>query len=329
MQNEVARRAGTLHTNLLGLYMVLMAIILAFIVIALFPERITDQGGNVSWGTTLRFLDLKNPIKPELRLLLIIMAMGALGSYVHMGSSFISYVGNRSFVTSWTWWYILRPFVGMALAVIFYFVIRGGLFTTGASANDFSPYGFSAVAGLVGMFSKQATDKLEEIFNNLFQVSNKTGDNQRVDKLGRNRPVKENMIPLSQITAFTLSTTEDQISLSDILSLCTQKITRIPILDNSGRLLYLIHCSLLREFITSWSGGTQATLADLADDPDNRVLIYDSTAFVSESATVGEAKAAMDSIPRCQDVMITSSGRRDEPVIGWLTNIDIGRIASI
>ena len=41
------------------------------------------------------------------------------------------------------------------------------------------------------MFSKQATDKLEEVFSNLFNVGQTGGDSQRGDKLGINRPVEE------------------------------------------------------------------------------------------------------------------------------------------
>ena len=54
------------------------------------------------------------------RLILIVLVTGALGSYVHSATSFVSYVGNRRLVFSWAWWYLLRPFMGMALALIFY-----------------------------------------------------------------------------------------------------------------------------------------------------------------------------------------------------------------
>jgi hypothetical protein len=41
---------------------------------------------------------------------------------------------------------------------------------------------------------------------------------------------------------------------------------------------------------------------------------------VSEKATVVDARAVMASIKNCNDVFVTSSGRRDERAIGWLTN---------
>jgi hypothetical protein len=329
MSKDIIKSASPFRTNLIGLYMAIMAIFLAYVVFALFPERITGDNGVIVWHTNVKFLTFKFVIQPETRLLLLVMAMGAFGSYVHAGTSFVSYVGNRSFKESWTWWYLLRPFIGMALAVIFYFVIRGGLFSAGAAASDISPYGFAAVAGLVGMFSKQATDKLEEVFNNLFQVSQETGDHQRADKLDVNSPVVEKMIPLATMTALKPTTAEEQTILSDILGICGPGITRVPVLDDTNKLQYLIHRSMLDEFISGWHGEEPATLKDLAGDPSFRTLIYDAVAFVSKTATVGEAKAAMESTPKCQDVIITANGQRDEPAIGWLTNIDIGRLASV
>jgi len=116
----------------------------------------------------------------ETNLLLLSMIFGALGSFLHVAKSFATFAGNRALVASWTWWYGLQPLVGMALSVVFYMVIRGGFFASGASAAAVSPYGIAGVSGLVGMFSKQATDKLNELFSTLFQTG---ADAARQDKL--------------------------------------------------------------------------------------------------------------------------------------------------
>lgn len=115
------------------------------------------------------------------RLLFLVMVAGALGSYIHSATSFADYVGNRKFATSWMWWYAFRPFVGVALAVILYFVVRAGFLTGGA--DDVSPYGVATMAALAGMFSKQATDKLEEVFLTVFRPAPGKGDAKRGDKL--------------------------------------------------------------------------------------------------------------------------------------------------
>ncbi len=115
------------------------------------------------------------------RLIFLVIVAGALGSYIHSATSFADYVGNRKFAKSWIWWYALRPFVGISLALIFYFVIRAGFLTGGA--DDVSPYGVATLAALAGMFSKQATDKLEEVFTTIFRPAPGKGDAKRGDKL--------------------------------------------------------------------------------------------------------------------------------------------------
>ncbi len=115
------------------------------------------------------------------RLLLLVIVAGMLGSFVHGATSLADYIGNNRFSRRWTWFYLLRPVIGMALALVFYFVIRGGFLTTNVGATDINPYGIAALAGLVGMFSKQATDKLSEVFSTLFRSGE--GDQKRADPL--------------------------------------------------------------------------------------------------------------------------------------------------
>ena len=125
----------------------------------------------------------------ETRLILLVLLAGAIGSYVHAASSLVDYLGNRTLVNSWVWWYLLRPFIGMMLALIFYFGFRGGFITGGVNtgsegaANFINPFGIAAMAGLVGMFSKVATDKLSEVFLTLFRPATGQGDAKRGDKL--------------------------------------------------------------------------------------------------------------------------------------------------
>ena len=113
------------------------------------------------------------------RLLLLVIVAGILGAFVHGATSLADYIGNNNFNKSWTWFYLLRPAIGMSLALVFYFVIRGGFLSTTGGAADINPYGIAALAGLVGMFSKQATDKLGEVFGTLFRSAPGEGDAKR------------------------------------------------------------------------------------------------------------------------------------------------------
>lgn len=104
----------------------------------------------------------------ETRLLLLVMLAGALGSLMHSLRSLYWYTGNRMMVWSWVGFYLLLPFTGAMLAVIFYFVVRGGFFSPQASFDNTSPFGFAALSALVGLFSPQATLKLKEIAETIF-----------------------------------------------------------------------------------------------------------------------------------------------------------------
>lgn len=321
--------AGPFRTTVLGAYLIVMSLFLVYVVYHLWPAQIEAKNGNVIWDESIYWFGKEGVLNSESRLILLVLTVGALGSYVHTATSFVSYVGNRSFFASWTWWYVLRPFIGMALAIIFYFVIRGGLMGNVASAADISPYGIAAVAGLVGMFSKQATDKLEELFNNLFKTSERAGDAQRGDKLGSNQPIRDVMIPRDRITVFVANDEDVNIPLTDIMSVIGPGITRVPVLEASGRLRYLIHQSILTRCLADWSGTAPPNLADLASDGETLAMIRDTIAFVAEDATSRDAKAAMESVAGCQDVIVTASGNRAEPVAGWVTNVDLGRILQV
>ena len=98
-----------------------------------------------------------------LQLLSFVMIMGALGSYVHMLSSFVVSVEDRQFVTSRIWWYIMRPLIGGSLAVIGYFLFAGG-YITGAGTDTSNLIKIGVVAALIGLFAERALLKLGEIF---------------------------------------------------------------------------------------------------------------------------------------------------------------------
>lgn len=118
-------------------------------------------------------------------LLVIVAVSGAIGALIHAGSSFADYVGNRQLVWSWVWWLVIRVPIGIALALVFYLLIRGGLIVpNGSTEQQINPYGIAGLAALVGMFAKQATDKLAEIFDTLFRSDK---EKTRTEPLTRNR----------------------------------------------------------------------------------------------------------------------------------------------
>lgn len=116
-------------------------------------------------------------ITREVQLLLLAIFAGALGSYLHAIMSLGDYIASRQLTASWFWWYISRPFLGMAMALVFYAVLRGGFLAgSPADAKVVNPFGVLAIGALVGMFSDKSAQKLGEIFDVVFRSGVERGD---------------------------------------------------------------------------------------------------------------------------------------------------------
>ena len=169
-------------------------LLFAFVVIAatdvllsVWPPVGTGAGAEIEarilWGSVALNVSIND------RLMLIAILMGVIGSMIHALTSFADYAGNRRLAKSWIPWYVVRPVIGSGLALFFYVVFRGGLLT-GSSTSDINPFGIAAIGGLAGMFSKQATDKLSEVFSTMFKTTTGVGDAQRGEKLDANAPTR-------------------------------------------------------------------------------------------------------------------------------------------
>jgi len=169
--------------SVLTFYLVLLGIIFFWGLIAFFPCEIVSDPATSTCSQSVGFMLWNFPmVTSEMRMIILVFVAGALGSLVHGFRSLFWYVGNRAFVRSWILMYFLLPFVGSSLSLIFYFVIRGGLFATNASVAATSPFGFIGMAGLVGMFSNRAALKLQEIAESVFSTKESTKGKDNVDK---------------------------------------------------------------------------------------------------------------------------------------------------
>jgi len=140
-------------------------------------------------------------------------------------------------------------------------------------------------------------------------------------------PVTQVMIRESDFVAYDLGTGD---RVEDVqLAALRQKMQalvppsrRLPIRNASGAVLYVIHDSTLTAYAESQAQTTATlnkTIGDLLRDPSFKELV-EAIGFVAEKATVADARAVMASIKNCNDVFVTTSGKRDERAIGWLTN---------
>jgi hypothetical protein len=99
--------------------------------------------------------------------ILVSLIGGALGGALHALASLTSHVADRDFGASWTMWYLTNPVVGASLATIFLFVLQAGLGGQAAPTTG-GLYGIVAVATLSGLFSRNALNKLKDIFDVAF-----------------------------------------------------------------------------------------------------------------------------------------------------------------
>lgn len=158
---------------ILGTYLHGLLVFLVYLLARLWPivTLTTKDAG----APLLVFGRQISTLTPDLALLWAVGVLGALGGSLHAVGSFVNYIGNRVFVRSWIWFYVARAPVGLGLAVLFFFAMRGGLLTNSGS-EALNPYGMGALGALTGLCSEIATHKLREIFTTAFRPAETRAD---------------------------------------------------------------------------------------------------------------------------------------------------------
>lgn len=116
-------------------------------------------------------------VSTEIRLFVIVALAGSLGGLMHSTRSAAWYVGHGGLKWRWVPYYLVTIALGAGLASVFYLVIRGGVFTGKATSADVNPYGFAAIAALVGLFTEQALVMLKRIASQVFAEAPQGSDN--------------------------------------------------------------------------------------------------------------------------------------------------------
>lgn len=200
-------------------------------------------------------------------------------------------------------------------------------------------------------FSKANFLAANESVQNLVQMT----VDQKLEKL----KVGDNMIQKKDVVSVTIpaATGDKGVTVQALLDTLSQKVTRIPILTEQGAVKYVLHQSLIYKYIAEVrmapakpvapasvppaapntpppSGGGTAQPFNVATLTLEGLIAHDgikpfatALAVVSVDATVGSAKSAMDRISNCQDVIVTAKGGLAEPMVGWLTNVEIGKLS--
>jgi hypothetical protein len=151
-------------------------------------------------------------------------------------------------------------------------------------------------------------------------------------------PVVEAMISLEDMTTakYTLSKPENQVKLwEDIVEGVFKKYNknRLPILDGSGRVMYVIHRSIIDKFIAekAISGNTDAKALSLSDmiAADDYGQIAAAFGTVGKTTKLIEVKQQIDGNINCSDVFVTEDGTKKSKALGWITNVIVAEKAKL
>lgn len=154
--------------------------------------------------------------------------------------------------------------------------------------------------------------------------------------------VKDKMIVRRDITALNITSSKPASKIKligDILKLLDDsKKNRLPILDENDHPLYIVHRSMIDKYLTrkitkdklTPEKLNNLTLEDLLNDDADLKRMFEATfGTVAEDATLADAKILIDKLLQCLDVFVTENGTKNEPIIGWLTNLIIAESAKV
>jgi hypothetical protein len=165
------RYANTRDIVLSALLLVLLAVALVTVLVQAWPPgpRLSPDGRFAFTPDTVsvRLFGWSPTVSREASLFIVVMAAGALGAVVHGLRSLYWYVGNRTLRRSWLMMYLFLPFIGALFGLMVYLVLRGGLTSPTGGSSDVNPYGVTAIAALVGLFSQETAEKLRAVFATL------------------------------------------------------------------------------------------------------------------------------------------------------------------
>lgn len=178
-KSEVGRdHVGAPGIIALALIMVLLMLVLVYSLLQFWPPPAigNTQSGSGEPANNISLFLWAFPIDREGSLFMLVLIAGAIGGSIHSIRSLYWYVGNRSLRHSWILMYCSLPLTGAALALIAYLVVRGGLTNSLSSPGEVNPFGITAVAALVGLFSRETAEKLRSVFETLLAPAEKGKD---------------------------------------------------------------------------------------------------------------------------------------------------------
>ncbi|HEY5885668.1 MAG TPA: IPT/TIG domain-containing protein [Pyrinomonadaceae bacterium] len=298
--------------NILAVYYIVLPILLIYLLFKIFPPQpwYPPDWRAVQMVFFIPKLNIWTTL--EERLILLVAVAGALGSYIHTATSYADYRGNQRFGASWLVWYLLRPFIGMSLALVVYFAIRGGLLSivlSGNEANDatkINPFGIGAISCLTGMFSKQAADKLAEVFSTLF-------------KSGADEARKDSLTPKPEISA--IDPAEGPVAGGNNVTITGAGFvtgTKVFVGGNPATNVTIVNDSTLTADVPA--GGAGTVDVEIANEQGHKATLTGSYTYVSSnedrSTSLDEVETEVETTDGCDVDIIDETPDEDLPRAG-------------
>jgi hypothetical protein len=107
---------------------------------------------------------------PEIRLVLFSTLFGIIGASIHGLGSLTAWITTNKLQAGWGLWYLTRPPIGAALAIITYIIIRAGFISGSGGPAAISDFGVAGISALVGLMTDEMTSKLRDVFDTLFGI---------------------------------------------------------------------------------------------------------------------------------------------------------------
>lgn len=157
-------------TAILLVYFMILGVLSIDIILSVWPAAASlSENRTVSMLMNLFTVNLN----AELTFLLIVIFSGIIGAFVQSLSSIAIHQSRKDLGAEWSIWYLTRPFVGAALALALYFLLRGGFLGLGTDPSSINVYGIAGLSGISGMFTNQATQKLRDVAEALLKTEEK------------------------------------------------------------------------------------------------------------------------------------------------------------
>lgn len=142
---------------------------------------------------------------------------------------------------------------------------------------------------------------------------------------------KNAIIPVSDIKYYKYTTEAEiaAIKLSEVVKFMnTNAVMRLPFMDSANVLRYCVHRSIFDKYISTIAlNNTDAKIGDLtfgdflkSTIDEVHQYVTSSVEFVKEESTLYDVKLIMDNNHYCEDVFLTKNGKKEEAIMGWITN---------